>query len=261
MFTKQKNKASYDLCNKAVAIYAEEMTRVVLVPTWDEVGKYYMGRTKVGVDELSVMATNFSDFVASNEKEIMDNNLVINKMTANSNESQFFASTDSLIDSSYEILKGFEKETIKAGREYSNHKMNQCISVSIYVVSIINELKTLAKVLYIPVITAHQMNRVASAVVDGAVRQGKGDVTKLVGRENVGDAWEIIESSDVAIVLNREEKITPNGKFVLVNPQVFKYEGDITPLKGKYIFDYSGDSESRANDMSIEGYEYYSLYI
>lgn len=77
---------------------------------------------------------------------------------------------------------------------------------------IINELKTLAKVLYIPVITAHQMNRVASAVVDGAVRQGKGDVTKLVGRENVGDAWEIIESSDVAIVLNREEKITPNGK-------------------------------------------------
>ena len=77
---------------------------------------------------------------------------------------------------------------------------------------IINELKTLAKVLYIPVITAHQMNRVASAVVDGAVRQGKGDVTKLVGRENVGDAWEIIESSDVAIVLNREEKITQNGK-------------------------------------------------
>lgn len=77
---------------------------------------------------------------------------------------------------------------------------------------IINELKTLAKVLYIPVITAHQMNRVASAVVDGAVRQGKGDVTKLVGRENVGDAWELIESSDLAIVLNREEKITQNGK-------------------------------------------------
>lgn len=142
-FDRQKNFASYTLCNQAIDMYSEEMTRIVLVPTWDEEGKYYMGRTKVGVDELSVMATNFSDFVASNEKEIMDNNLVINKMTANSNESQFFASTDSLIDSSYEILKGFEKETIKAGREYSNHKMNQCIAVSIYGNSLMNEMKTL----------------------------------------------------------------------------------------------------------------------
>ena len=50
-------------------MYSEEMTRVVLVPTWDEGGKYYMGRTKVGIDELSVMATTFSNNVASNEKE------------------------------------------------------------------------------------------------------------------------------------------------------------------------------------------------
>ena len=142
-FDRQKNFASYTLCNQAIDMYSEEMTRIVLVPTWDEEGKYYMGRTKVGVDELSVMATNFSDYVASNEKEIMDNNLVINKMSSNSSGSQLQESADSLIDSSYEIIKGFEKETIKAGREYSNHKMNQCIAVSIYGNSLMNELKTL----------------------------------------------------------------------------------------------------------------------
>ena len=142
-FDRQKNFASYTLCNQAIDMYSEEMTRIVLVPTWDEEGKYYMGRTKVGVDELSVMATNFSDYVASNEKEIMDNNLVINKMSSNSSGSQLQGSADSLIDSSYEIIKGFEKETIKAGREYSNHKMNQCIAVSIYGNSLMNELKTL----------------------------------------------------------------------------------------------------------------------
>lgn len=76
---------------------------------------------------------------------------------------------------------------------------------------IINELKTLAKVLNIPVITAHQMNRAGAAVVDNAVRQGKGDVTKLVGRENVGDSWDIIETCDEAIVLNNETKLI-NGK-------------------------------------------------
>ena len=69
-FDRKRNKASFDICNQAIDMYSEEMTRVVLVPTWDEGGKYYMGRTKVGIDELSVMATTFSNNVASNEKEI-----------------------------------------------------------------------------------------------------------------------------------------------------------------------------------------------
>ena len=141
-FDRQKNDASYKLCNEAIDMYSEEMTRVVLVPTWDQAGKYYMGRTKVGVDELSVLATNFSNYVASNEKEIMDNNLIINKISSNSNESQI-SSADSLIESIYASIKGFEKEAITAGREYSRHKMNQCIAVSIYGISLMSELRTL----------------------------------------------------------------------------------------------------------------------
>ena len=124
-------------------MYSEEMTRVVLVPTWDKSGKYYMGRTKVGVDELSVMATNFSNLVASNEKEIMDNNLILNKISSGNQSEQIFSSADSLIESIYTSVKGFEKEAINAGREYSRHRMNQCISVSIYGVSLMDEIKPL----------------------------------------------------------------------------------------------------------------------
>ncbi len=142
-FDRQRNDVSYNLCNQAIDMYSEEMTRVVLVPTWDQAGKYYMGRTKVGVDELSVMATSFSDYVASNEKEIMDNNLVLEKISSNSGNSQLSMSADSLIDSVYESIKGFEKEAINAGRECSQHRMNQCIAVSIYGISIVSELKTL----------------------------------------------------------------------------------------------------------------------
>ncbi len=142
-FDRQKNQASYNLCNQAIDMYSEEMTRVVLVPTWDQSGKYYMGRTKVGVDELSVLATNFSNYVASNEKEIMDNNLVIDKISSCAPSEQLYASVDSLIESIYEGIRGFEKEAINAGREYSSHKMNQCIAVSIYGVSLMSELKTL----------------------------------------------------------------------------------------------------------------------
>ena len=142
-FDRQKNTASYDLCNQAIDMYSEEMTRVVLVPTWDQAGKYYMGRTKVGVDELSVLATNYSNYVASNEKEIMDNNLVINKISSSSQDEKMYTSADTLIDSIYKSVKDFEKEAINAGREFSSHRMNQCIAVSIYGVSIMNELKAL----------------------------------------------------------------------------------------------------------------------
>jgi len=142
-FDRQKNDASYKLCNEAIDMYSEEMTRVVLVPTWDQAGKYYMGRTKVGVDELSVMATNFSNYVASNEKEIMDNNLIINKISSNNPDTQIFSSADSLVESIYGNIKGFEKEAITAGREYSRHRMNQCIAVSIFGVSLMSEFKAL----------------------------------------------------------------------------------------------------------------------
>ncbi len=142
-FDRQKNDVSYELCNDAIDMYSEEMTRVVLVPTWDETGKYYMGRTKVGIDELSVMATTFSDYVASNEKEIMDNNLIIDKIVANSKELKLYASVDSLIDSVYASIKSFEKEAINAGREFSRHKMNQCIAVTVYGTSLMSELKSL----------------------------------------------------------------------------------------------------------------------
>jgi hypothetical protein len=142
-FDRQKNDVSFNLCNQAIDMYSEEMTRVVLVPTWDQAGKYYMGRTKVGVDELSVMATNYSNYVASNEKEIMDNNLVINKLSSDNSASQLYESADLLIESIYSSIKGFEREAINAGREYSRHRMNQCIAVSIYGISLMSELKTL----------------------------------------------------------------------------------------------------------------------
>ena len=139
-FDRRKNAASFDLCNKAIAMYSEEMTRVVLVPTWDEVGKYYMGRTKVGIDELSVKATSFSDRVADNEKEIMDNNLVIGKMQ-NATGVSANAMADSLVESIDKSIIDFKKEAIAAGREFSNHRMNQCIAVSVSGTSLFGELK------------------------------------------------------------------------------------------------------------------------
>ena len=82
---------------------------------------------------------------------------------------------------------------------------------------IINELKALAVVEDIPVVTAHQMNRAAASIVDQAVRQGKSDVNKLVGRENVGDSWSVIETADFAATLGAEYKPGTDDKYMTIN--------------------------------------------
>ena len=123
-------------------MYAEEMTRVVLVPTWDQSGKYYMGRTKVGIDELSVMATGFSNNVASNEKDIMSNGLIIDKMTDATGSLAVINEADELIAEIDQSVENFTIEAINAGREYADYKMNQCIAVSLFGSSLFDELKT-----------------------------------------------------------------------------------------------------------------------
>lgn len=82
---------------------------------------------------------------------------------------------------------------------------------------IINELKALAVILDIPVITAHQMNRAAATIIDNAARSGKTDTNKLVGRENTGDSWSIIETSDWVSVLNCEYKPGTDQKYLTIN--------------------------------------------
>lgn len=143
-FNRRKNLVSFNLCNDAIAMYSEEMTRVVLVPTWDESGKYYMGRTKVGIDELSVMATGFSNNVATNEKSIMDNKLIMDKIKNSPKKKNAKTSADELILSIDKSIDAFANEAVTAGREYLSHTMNQCIAVSFSKGSVFNEIKMIA---------------------------------------------------------------------------------------------------------------------
>ena len=143
-FIKQKHIASFDVCNATIDMYSVEMTRVVLVPTRDANGKYYMGRTNVGVDELSVMATSFSNMIADNEKTLMDSSLIMKRMQEAEDISAASAQADELIAKIDKTLNELTVEAITAGREYADHKMNQCIAVSISGTSLFDELKMVA---------------------------------------------------------------------------------------------------------------------
>lgn len=81
--------------------------------------------------------------------------------------------------------------------------------------NISNELKEYAKYWDVPVITAQQLNRAGASVIDAAIGSNKEDVTRLVGQENIGTAWEIQENADMTMIINPEIKYDTNELFMV----------------------------------------------
>ena len=129
-FDYQRAEASFDVRNQAVAKYAEEMTRIVLVPTWDENGKYYMGRTKVGIDELSVEAETYSQSAAGYLEAMETNNSIIQSMEA-SERSGTDAYAEEMIRTISETITDLASSARMTAQEYSETRMNECVSVTV----------------------------------------------------------------------------------------------------------------------------------
>ena len=71
--------------------------------------------------------------------------------------------------------------------------------------AIMNELKSIAAELNIPIVSGHQLNREAARQVDDIVRNGGFNKTdQAMGRSNVGTSWEIHEVADWMAVMNIE---------------------------------------------------------
>ena len=70
--------------------------------------------------------------------------------------------------------------------------------------AVINEFKTFATLKNIPVITASQLNRVATSSIDEARIKNKADLVRLIGRANVGESNLILENSDWICLLAPE---------------------------------------------------------
>lgn len=71
--------------------------------------------------------------------------------------------------------------------------------------AIMNELKTIAAELNIPIVTAHQLNREAARMVDDVVKNGGYNKTdQALGRANISVAWEVMEVADFLALINVE---------------------------------------------------------
>lgn len=70
--------------------------------------------------------------------------------------------------------------------------------------SLATEMSELAKTRNIPFISAAQLNRMASSIIDNSISNNKTNTTKLLGKQNISESWEMIKNIDAAIIINRE---------------------------------------------------------
>lgn len=83
--------------------------------------------------------------------------------------------------------------------------------------NIVNEFKTFAALMDIPVLTASQLNRDAASKVDDRNRQPtNADIVRLFGRQNIGESMLMLENIDCAfaIAVERDEN---NHKYLGIN--------------------------------------------
>ena len=71
--------------------------------------------------------------------------------------------------------------------------------------NVTNELRQIGIDFDIPVVTAAQLNRQAAASINAAVRGGKTDALKEIDSSMIGSAIEILENTDVMIMINMQK--------------------------------------------------------
>ena len=82
--------------------------------------------------------------------------------------------------------------------------VENCPDQRIELGKVVNEMKVFAQFKQIPVCSLTHLNRGASQTIEAAAENNKKDITKLLGRSNVGESLLMIDNADFAYILNKE---------------------------------------------------------
>ncbi len=80
-FDARKAAASNENTLEAIAMYENDIARIVLVPTYDTNNQFYMSQTRIGVDDFAASASHYADEKVSIYGKIADNSHVIGKLS------------------------------------------------------------------------------------------------------------------------------------------------------------------------------------
>lgn len=82
---------------------------------------------------------------------------------------------------------------------------------------VVNEMKTFAIIKDIPVITDSHLNREGAKVIDQASTRSTMDLTRMLGKSNIGESLLMLDNIDLGIILNKEYDSDGNEYMVFKN--------------------------------------------
>ena len=93
-----KNVSTHEINLEAIDLYERDMATVVLVPSEDTDGKYYMSRTKIGVDYFADEAETSMKTAAQQQLQVETNNYTIQQMQAVNATAEQTAQADKMVE-------------------------------------------------------------------------------------------------------------------------------------------------------------------
>lgn len=124
-----KDLAAYKVRLETIDLYERDMARIVLVPTQDEMGQFYMSRTKLGVDDFADQAKSYKEYATGSKLEIEKNNNIINKILGSTAGESIYQHADGMLKTLEEDLASLADDAIQIVEEYNKKTMNNYMNI------------------------------------------------------------------------------------------------------------------------------------
>ena len=119
--------------------------------------------------------------------------------------------TEDLEDEGYEVIC-MVQDHVKRIRSASGNP-----DLRLELGDVINEMKTFAIIKDIPIITDSHLNREGAKVIDQSSTRSKMDLTRMLGKSNIGESMLMLDNVDLGIILNKEYDSDGNEYMVFKN--------------------------------------------
>lgn len=112
--------------------------------------------------------------------------------------SYLYTLTEDLEDEGYEVICMLQ-DHVKRIRSTAGNT-----DIRLELGDVVNEMKTFAIIKDIPVITDSHLNREGAKVIDQSSTRSTMDLTRMLGKSNIGESLLMLDNVDLGIILNKE---------------------------------------------------------
>lgn len=141
---------------------------------------------------------------------------IIYKPDRSIDTSDLYTIIEDLEDDGYETIALFQDhiKRIRSVEHYSDTRLE--------LGAVVNEMKTVAILKQIPVFSIAHLNRDAAKVTDENITGNKIDLTRLLGRSNIGESMLMIDNSDAVVIIG-EEFDSEGNRYIAFNLVKLRY--------------------------------------